>query len=134
MTDRWAVAEMKRNRDDTCQVFCFNREKVHEISRQMLEAPVVERLSGTFKVLGDRTRIAVLYALSKHELCVCDLAAILEMSRSAVSHQLRVLRDARLVKYRRDGKMVYYSLDDRHVLGLFEQGLEHVAHEHPGRQ
>jgi ArsR family transcriptional regulator len=128
-----AVSEMKRFRDDTCQVFCFNRETVQAISRQMLEAPVVERLSGTFKVLGDRTRVMVLYALSKHELCVCDLAAILKMSRSAVSHQLRVLRDARLVKYRRDGKMVYYSLDDRHVLSLFEQGLEHVAHEQPDR-
>jgi ArsR family transcriptional regulator, lead/cadmium/zinc/bismuth-responsive transcriptional repressor len=122
---------MKRSQDDTCQVSCFNRLKVDEVAGQMLAAPVVERLSGTFKVLGDQTRIKLLYALSKHELCVCDLAAILGMSRSAVSHQLRVLRDSRLVKYRKAGKMAYYSLDDRHVLNLFEQGLEHVAHAYP---
>jgi DNA-binding transcriptional ArsR family regulator len=83
-------------------------------------------LAGIFKVLGDVTRVRMLTALSIQELCVCDLAAVLELSQSAVSHQLRLLRGARLVKYRKDGKVVYYSLDDDHVKTLFDQGLEHV--------
>lgn len=119
---------MKNIRDDACRTFCFDRETVDRIRQQMLAEPVVNRLADTFKVLGDQTRINLLYALSKHELCVCDLAAILVMNSSAVSHQLRVLRDARLVKYRKAGKMAYYSLDDEHVVNLFEQGLEHVGH------
>jgi len=83
-------------------------------------------LAGIFKVLGDVTRVRMLKALSVEELCVCDLAAVLDLTQSAVSHQLRLLRTARLVKYRKDGKVVYYSLDDDHVKTLFEQGLEHV--------
>ena len=82
-------------------------------------------------MLGDATRIRILDALSRDELCVCDLAALLDMSSSAISHQLRVLRDARLVKYRREGKMVCYSLDDDHVLTLFAQGLAHIQHTAP---
>jgi len=85
-------------------------------------------MAATFKVLGDPTRIRILDALSREELCVCDLALLLGTSSSAISHQLRVLRDARLVKYRKEGKMAFYSLDDNHVLTLFEQGLEHVGH------
>ena len=83
-------------------------------------------LAGIFKVLGDVTRVRILKALSIEELCVCDLTAVLGLTQSAVSHQLRLLRVARLVKYRKDGKAVYYSLDDDHVKTLFDQGLEHV--------
>ncbi|HHX87523.1 MAG TPA: winged helix-turn-helix transcriptional regulator [Firmicutes bacterium] len=95
----------------------------------MLESEEVERLAATFKVLGDPTRIRILYALSRQELCVCDLAAVLNMTSSAVSHQLRVLRGSRLVKLRKEGKVVYYSLDDRHVVELFARGLEHIRHQ-----
>jgi DNA-binding transcriptional ArsR family regulator len=83
-------------------------------------------LADIFKVLGDLTRVRILKALSIEELCVCDLAAVLDLTQSAVSHQLRLLRAARLVKYRKAGKVVYYSLDDDHVKTLFAQGLEHV--------
>ncbi|MDI6880306.1 MAG: metalloregulator ArsR/SmtB family transcription factor [Desulfitobacteriaceae bacterium] len=83
-------------------------------------------LAELFKTLGDSTRIRILDALTKSEFCVCDLAEILGLSQSATSHQLRVLRNNHLIKYRREGKMVYYSLDDDHVLGLYGQGLEHI--------
>ncbi|HOE56875.1 MAG TPA: metalloregulator ArsR/SmtB family transcription factor, partial [Bacillota bacterium] len=79
-----------------------------------------------FKVFGDTTRIKILCALFESEMCVCDIAALLNMNQSAISHQLRVLKQARLVKYRKEGKVVYYSLDDEHVKQVFEVGLMHV--------
>src|SRR5215467_3319985 len=83
-------------------------------------------LAETFKVLGDTTRVRILDALSRAELCVHELAARVGISESAVSHQLRLLRGMRLVRPRRDGRLVYYALDDQHIVGLFAQGLEHV--------
>jgi DNA-binding transcriptional ArsR family regulator len=83
-------------------------------------------LAETFRTLGDPTRVRMLDALSQRELCVCDLAARIGLSESAVSHQLRLLRNLRLVKPRREGRMVFYSLDDRHIITLFQQGLRHV--------
>jgi len=83
-------------------------------------------LAETFKVLGDVTRVRILDAISRTELCVGDIAELLGLSESAVSHQLRLLRDQRLVRPRRDGKMIFYTLDDQHIVRLFEQGLEHV--------
>jgi DNA-binding transcriptional ArsR family regulator len=83
-------------------------------------------LADTFKVLGDLTRVRILDALSRAEVPVCDLAELLGLTQSAVSHQLRLLRNSRLVKSRRDGQHIYYTLDDQHVVKLFEQGLEHV--------
>jgi len=83
-------------------------------------------LAETFKVLGDATRVRILDALSRSELCVCDIAQLLGLSESAVSHQLRLLRGMRLVRARRDGRMVFYTLDDQHIVRLFEQGMEHV--------
>jgi len=94
----------------------------------MLAEDSVMKIAEIFKILGDPTRIKVLDVLSKRELCVCDLAATLQMGQSAISHQLRILRGARLVKYRREGKEAWYSLDDEHVLTLFQQGLEHINH------
>lgn len=85
-------------------------------------------LSELYKSLGDQTRLKILFALASNDMCVCDIAALLDMSQSAISHQLRVLRAARLVKHTRQGKVVYYSLDDNHVNEIFKQGLEHVAH------
>jgi len=83
-------------------------------------------LAETFKVLGDTTRVRILDALSRSELCVQDLAGRVRISESAVSHQLRLLRGMRLVRQRRDGRLIYYALDDQHIVGLFVQGLEHV--------
>ena len=86
-------------------------------------------LAETFKVLGDPTRVRILDALSRAEVPVCDLAELLGLTQSAVSHQLRLLRGSRLVKSRRDGHHIYYTLDDHHIVGLFEQGLEHVEEQ-----
>ena len=79
-----------------------------------------------FKIFGDSTRIKILWSLFFSEMCVCDMCAVLRMEQSAVSHQLRILKQSRLVKYRRDGKVVYYSLDDDHVKAIINQALEHV--------
>ncbi|OPY67607.1 MAG: hypothetical protein A4E57_02199 [Syntrophorhabdaceae bacterium PtaU1.Bin034] len=117
---------MARNREDTCEVLCINHEKVAAVREVMQTDKVVKKLAETFKVLGDPTRTKVLYALSQDELCVCDLACLLGKTQSAISHQLRILRNLDLVKYRKEGKIAYYSLDDEHVRTLFREGLEHV--------
>ena len=95
-------------------------------TRALLGEPAAIALAETFKVLGDVTRVRILDAISRSELCVNDIAAIVGLSESAVSHQLRLLRGMRLVRPRRDGRQVFYTLDDQHIVGLFEQGLEHV--------
>ena len=88
---------------------------------------VVEALADTFRILGDPTRVRIVDALSEGQLCVCDIAEQVGISESAVSHQLRLMRSMRIVRGRREGRCVYYTLDDQHVLHLFEQGLRHVA-------
>lgn len=105
---------------------------VQDLKEQLFGAELVAALADTFKVLGDVTRVRILDALSRRELCVGDLAHILGLTESAVSHQLRLLRNARLVRSRRAGQMVFYALDDHHVVRLFAQGSDHVrerAHE-----
>lgn len=114
---------------ETCQIDCIHEEAVRELRGKMLDHGTVSNLAEIFKVLGDPTRVKIIYALTQKELCVCDLAAVLNISQSAISHQLRVLRNLRLVKYRREGKIVYYSLDDFHIVNLFNEGLEHVSHD-----
>ncbi|MBM7867781.1 metalloregulator ArsR/SmtB family transcription factor [Heliobacterium gestii] len=113
---------------DRCDEVCVHADVVDKRREQLLPLDTYQDLAQLFKALGDPSRSRVLHALSFGELCVCDLASLLEISQSAVSHQLRLLRGLRLVKYRKDGKMVYYSLDDEHVRGLLRQGLEHVSH------
>ena len=88
---------------------------------------IVQALADTFRLLGDPTRVRIVDALSEGELCVCDIAAHIGISESAVSHQLRLMRSQRLVRGRREGRCVYYTLDDQHVLSLFQQGLRHVT-------
>jgi len=90
---------------------------------------VVEALADTFRILGDPTRVRIVDALSEGELCVCDIAERVGISESAVSHQLRLMRSMRIVRGRREGRCVYYTLDDQHVLSLFQQGLRHVTEE-----
>lgn len=92
----------------------------------------VTALAETFRVLGDATRVRILDAIARSELCVCDIARVVGLSESAVSHQLRLLRAMRLVRPRRAGRMVFYTLDDQHIVKLFEQGLEHVRERTPG--
>jgi DNA-binding transcriptional ArsR family regulator len=91
-----------------------------------IDGAALDGLTEIFRVLGDPTRLRILDALSRGELCVGDLAGQLGVTESAVSHQLRLLRNVRIVRARRDGRMIFYSLDDRHVLSLFEEGLRHV--------
>jgi len=99
---------------------------VEAVRAELLSDEEAFLLAETFKVLSDPTRVRILYALSRAELCVCDLSALLGMRESAVSHHLRLLRALKLVKYRKEGRMAYYSLDDEHIERLFRQGLEHI--------
>ena len=117
---------------DVCDVFHLHPAKVAALKRVLLAEESGLALAETFKLLGDMTRVRILDALSSSELCVCDLARLLALSESAVSHQLRLLRGVRLVRPRRAGRMVFYRLDDQHIVGLFRQGLEHVE-EREGR-
>ena len=111
---------------DVCEVFNPDEEVVEIMKDNVLKEDVVYELAQVFKTIGDPTRIKILYALKERELCVCNLSQLLEMSSSAISHQLRILRNNKLVKFRKEGRSVYYSLDDDHVLCLFGQGLQHV--------
>ncbi len=111
---------------DLCDVVHLHPARVAELRAALIGEDDVMDLAETFRTLGDPTRVRILDALSQGELCVCDLAALVRMSESAVSHQLRVLRNLRIVKPRREGRMVFYALDDRHIITLFRQGLTHV--------
>src|SRR5690242_9397554 len=95
----------------------------------MISPDAVQALADTFRILGDPTRVRILDVLASGELCVCDLAELVGISESAVSHQLRLLRGMRLVRPRRAGRQVYYSIDDQHIISLFQQGLRHVMEE-----
>ena len=99
---------------------------IQTIKAELLNESSVTALTETFKVLGDATRVRILDAISRTELCVGDIASLLGLSESAVSHQLRLLRGMRLVRPRRAGQMIFYALDDQHIVKLFAQGLEHV--------
>lgn len=115
-----------RGTPDLCDIVHLHPARVAQLRQALIEHDDVTDLAETFRVLGDPTRVRILDALSHGELCVCDLAALVSMSESAVSHQLRLLRNLRLVRPRRDGRMVFYALDDRHIIMLFRQGLRHV--------
>lgn len=114
---------------DTCQTTQVHPEKVSGVMERMLANHTLHNVAELFKVLGDPTRVRILHALSHSELCVCDLCEALRMSPSAVSHQLRLLRSAKLVRFRREGKNVHYRLDDDHVGTLLHQALEHVQED-----
>jgi ArsR family transcriptional regulator, lead/cadmium/zinc/bismuth-responsive transcriptional repressor len=114
---------------EICDVSAIDMDSFNEIKSSMLEEEKITRLSETFKALSDPTRLNIIYVLSKTPLCVCDIAQLLDMTQSAISHHLRILRNLKLVKFRKEGKMVIYSLDDDHVLELFNQGLDHVKHQ-----
>lgn len=114
---------------DRCDCTVIHEDLVDKVKKNMPEVELLYDLAELFKVFGDSTRVKILWALDEAEMCVCDIAVLLNMTQSAISHQLRVLKEARLVKNRREGKVVYYSLDDDHVKSIFEQALIHIKEE-----
>lgn len=110
-----------------CECEIIHEDAVNAVSSRLLPEDAYMSLATLFKLFGDSTRVRILHALEQHELCVCDLAALLGMTKSAISHQLKSLRLARLVKYRRDGQNVYYSLADEHVKKIIDLGYEHIS-------
>lgn len=110
-----------------CSINLIDEAKVAAVRNAMPSEEILSRLAETFRVLGDPTRVRILHALSLEELCVCDIASLLGTTKSAISHQLRLLRSLRVVKYRKTGRVVYYSLDDSHVENLLREGLCHIA-------
>lgn len=118
--------------DEACDLIQIDLNRVRRLRAALVDRDSVADLADIFRALGDPTRVRMLDALSHGELCVCDLAAVLGLSQSAVSHQLRLLRGLRLVRARREGRMVFYALHDRHIVDLLQQGRRHVA-EVPAR-
>ena len=113
------------NKGADCEV--IHPDIVAKVHPKMPSHAILNNLSDFFKVMGDPTRIRLLWALEESEMCVCDMAVLLDMTKSAVSHQLKALKNAKLVKYRRDGKHMYYTLDDDHVKRILEMGLDHIS-------
>lgn len=118
---------MTDNQDvERCGFLCVHEHTVEQVLSDMPDDETLYDLAELFKVFGDSTRIKILYALFEAELCVCDIAQLLGLTQSAVSHQLRVLKGSRLVKPRKDGKTVFYSLADDHVRKIIAQGMDHI--------
>jgi ArsR family transcriptional regulator, lead/cadmium/zinc/bismuth-responsive transcriptional repressor len=113
--------------DDICEIKSINEEAVKKVKSNMLDGEVLLEVSENFKIFGDFTRLKILQALYQRELCVCDLSAVLEANQSTISHQLRILRSKNLVKFRKEGKMAYYSLADDHVIKIIEMGVENAT-------
>ena len=117
---------MQHHDAERCDEFCIHGDLIQAVAPQMPEEEKLYDLAELFKIFGDSTRIRILYVLFEAEMCVCDIAQILNMTQSAISHQLRILKQAKLVKNRREGKTVFYSLADEHVRLIIDQGMEHV--------
>lgn len=116
-----------KNQTECCDVYEVHEKIVQTVKTQLPDEEQLYDLAELYKVFGDSTRIKILYVLFESEMCVCDIAQLLNMSQSAISHQLRVLKQSRLVKFRREGKTVFYSLNDRHVEQIINQGMEHIT-------
>ena len=112
---------------ESCQTTIIHKDTIEKVRKELPKDETLYDLANLFKIFSDQTRIKILCALQNNELCVCDLAALLDMTQSAISHQLRVLKSSRLVKFRRDGKVIYYSLADDHVEHIFNEGFKHVT-------
>lgn len=124
------AARSRMNADsDLCEVRCVDAPKVRRAQKAMKSPEVVTILAETFRVLGDPTRLRIVHALADHELCVCDLATVVGVEQSVVSHSLRALRRMRLVRYRKDGKIAFYSLDDDHIASVVGEGFRHVEEQ-----
>lgn len=117
---------MAREEAEKCDFICVHEDIVKKVNEKMPQEEKLFDLAEFFKIFGDTTRIRILYVLMCSEMCVCDLAQILDMTQSAISHQLRILKQMDLVKNRREGKSVFYSLADGHIKTILSQGLEHI--------
>ena len=115
------------NEIERCGCLHVHEDAVEEVLGEMPDDETLYDLAELFKVFGDSTRVKILYALFEAELCVCDISKLLGLTQSAVSHQLRVLKNSRLVKFRKDGKTVFYSLADDHVRKIIAQGMDHIC-------
>ena len=115
-----------------CDCNIIHREAVCEVVNSMPDEYTFNNLADLFKLIGDTTRCRILFALDKREMCVCDIANVLNMTKSSISHQLALLREAGIVEYRKVGKEVYYRLDDFHITKLYEIGIEHIDHKLKG--
>jgi ArsR family transcriptional regulator, lead/cadmium/zinc/bismuth-responsive transcriptional repressor len=115
-----------------CEDNIIHIENVRSAQKTLVDGLSAVQLAAAFQALADPTRVRILSALLEHELCVCDLAAVLGMTQSAISHQLRLLRSLAIVRARKDGRIVYYALDDEHVRDLYQRGLEHISHQKDG--
>lgn len=112
-----------------CEENFIHEDKVREAEKKLVDGLMATKLARTYQALADPTRVRIISALLETELCVCDIAALLGITQSAISHQLRQMRDLRLVRPRKEGRIVYYSLDDNHIRELFNLGFEHLKHE-----
>ena len=112
-----------------CDCNIIHEDIVLKALKHKPEGDELKNLSELFKILGDLTRIKILWTLDQNEMCVCDIANVLNMTKSSISHQLAILRESGIVKYRRSGKEVYYTLDDNHIKKLYEIGIEHINHK-----
>ena len=110
-----------------CHCTIIHQDIIDKVKGEMVDEELLSDLADLYKVFGDTTRVKILHVLSKAEMCVCDISALLSMNSSSVSHQLKSLRQAKLVKYRKEGKVVYYSLADEHVKHVFNEGLIHLT-------
>lgn len=117
------------DQNNMCDCTAIDKEKVEKVKENTLPNEEITQLSNLFKVLGDNTRMRIITSLAQEELCVCDLAVVLNMTKSAVSHQLKKLKNERQVKSRKEGKNVYYSLDDEHIVDIVNRALEHIKHK-----
>jgi len=116
----------EKSANDTCEIQFVDEKRVKKVQKVMKSSEAITALAETFKILGDPTRIKIAFALSKEELCVCDIANLLGVSQSVVSHSLRTLRQMKLVRFRKEGKIAYYTLDDAHINNLLDVGFHHV--------
>ena len=118
--------------EDICEINTIHQDIVNNVKNVMPQDDLIYDLAEFYKVFADSTRMKIIYALMENELCVCDIAAIVGTTQSAISHQLRVLKQAKLVKFRKEGKIVYYSLDDEHVSEMYEMAKRHIeeGYEH----
>lgn len=120
------VIAIDKFNDEKCEVTLIHEDNVKKAINELPDDELIADLSDMFKIFGDQTRVKILMALESGELCVCDIAAVMNMSQSAISHQLRVLKQSNIVKTRREGKVVYYSISDDHVKEIFDIAMVHV--------
>ena len=120
------VIDIDKPNDEKCEVTLIHEDNVKKAINELPDDELIADLSDMFKIFGDQTRVKILMALESGEMCVCDIAAVMDMSQSAISHQLRVLKQSNIVKTRREGKVVYYSISDDHVKEIFDIAIVHV--------